>query len=329
MITPSNFSVFVTTVNTMIGHVYDTDMVDLVAPKISTELPCSSTQLVMGWTGLMPKMRAWFGARQPHEIAGQTYTVVPQPWENTYEIDRFALDDDQLGVYYRLLPDIARQARRHPDYQLRDLIENLGVQTGTRQLGLDGLTHWNSAHQVDLYNAGAGTYTNTTVGGQSVGGTTIGGALSPTSFTSVYEYMRTIKGEDGERLGIKGNMLMHPPTLKAEVELILKSTFFAPPSWGAYAPITGQTGTADNPLRRFGVEPLENEFLVSNTNWYLLDTTRAMKPFTWVVREPIHMAQRTNETDPVVFDTHKFLWGQWARNCPAWNLPFLSHRSGT
>ncbi len=330
MITPANFATFITNINVMIGAVYNTDDVQSTYKEISTEVPCTTSQLTFGWTGLMPKMRAWFGARQPHQPAPQTYTVVPQPWENTYSIDRFNLDDDQYGIYYRTLPDMARQAKRHPDYQIRDLLEASGVQGSTsRQLGPDGLSFWNTAHPVDIYNAGAGTYVNDfTSGGVSIGGITVGGQLSPVAFTSMYEYMMTLKGEDGERLGVKPNALMHPPTLKAEVELILKSTFFAPPSWGAWAPMTGQVGAADNPLRRFGVVPIQNDFLASNTKWYLADTTKSMKPLLWVVREPIITVPRMNENDPAVFDTHMFQWGQWARNAPGWNFSWLMARSG-
>lgn len=329
MITPAAFQAFVTNVNTMIGAVYATDDVDSVWKTICSELPCTSSILELGWTGLMPKMRPWFGPRQPHEPNPQTYSVNMVPYENTYACDRFTLDDDQFGILYRMLPDMARQAKRQPDYESRDLIEARGIFAGARQLGFDGLTHWNSAHPVNLYDASMGTYTNSTVGGQSVGGVTIGGTFSPTAFTSVFEYMSTIKGEDNERLGVRMTHLMHPPTLRAEVELVLKSTFFAPPSWGAYAPIGSQVGAADNPLKRFGVTPIQNDFLVSNTNYYGLDCSKAFRPFLWVNREATRMTPRTSESDPAVFDTHTFQWGQWNRVSPAWDYAFLSHRSGT
>jgi len=329
MITPSQFGFFVTTVTTMIGAVYNSDDVPSVWMSIASEVPITSSQLVLGWTGLMPKMRPWYGPRQPHEPAAQTYTITPIPYENTYAIDRFHLDDDQFGIYYRMLPDMARQAKRQPDYELRDLIENAGVMTGARQLGFDGLTHWNTAHPVNLYDVGVGTYSNDFRGGfVNTDGVTVGGELSPTAFTSAYEYMSTINGEDGERLGVRPRTLMHPTTLRAEVELILKSTFFAPPSWGAWAPIGSQVGAADNPLKRFGVEPLENEFLKSNVNWYLLDTTKAFKPFLWGVREAVKTVPRINENDPAVFDSHVFQWGQWDRVTPAWDYAFLSAISG-
>jgi phage major head subunit gpT-like protein len=328
--TPANFSVFVTTASTMIGHFYDADKVPTVAASISTEIPCTSSQLTFGWTGLLRKMREWIGPRQVQQANRQTYTVVPRTWENTLSVDRFTLDDDQMGVFYRQIPDLMRQAKRHPDYQIRDLIENSGVMVSSAiQKGPDGVAFWSTSHPIDLYDSSKGAYINDfTGGGQSVGGVNVGGALSPAAFTSLYEYMMTLKGEDNERLGIRPNVLMHPATLKAEVELILKSTFFAPPSWGAFAPIGSQVGAADNPLRRFGVEPLQNDFLASNTKWYLMDTTHAIKPLLWVVRDPIVTVPQVSETDWPVFNTHVFQWGQWARNAPGWGYSFLMSRSG-
>lgn len=330
MITPANFATFVTNANNMVGHVYDADNVQSVYKEISTEVPCTSKQWTTAWFGRMPKMRLWDGPRQPHQPGAQTYTVVPQPWENTYSIDRFDLDDDQFDVYYRLLAEQVLQSKRHGDYQTRDLLESSGVQgQASRQLGMDGVNFWSTSHPVNFYDATKGTYINDfTGGGQVVSGVNIGGALSPTAFTSAYEYMTTINDDQGERLGIMPNKLMHPLTLKAEVELILKSTFFAPPSWGAYAPIASQVGAADNPLRRFGVEPLSNPWLQSATKWYLMDTTKPMKPLLWVVREPVITVPRVNESDPAVFDTHMFQWGQWARNAPGWGFSFLALRSG-
>jgi len=329
-ITPSAFSAFVTNVNTMLGHFYDADDVQSVYKEIATETPCTSSQLTIGWTGLLRKMRLWTGPRQPQQAARQTYTIIPQPWENTLSVDRFELDDDMAGVFYRQIPDLMRQAKRHPDYQIRDLLEASGVQSLTAiQKGPDGVAFWSTSHPVNVYSSAAGTYINDfTNGGQTVSNITVGGALSPTAFTSVYEYMMTIKGEDGERLGIRPNKLMHPPTLKAEVELILKSTFFAPPAWGAFASISSQVGAADNPLRRFGVEPLQNDFLASNTKWYLADCTHAVKPTQWVVRDPIVTVPQVNEGDWPVFNTHTFQWGQWARNAPGWGYSFLMARSG-
>lgn len=329
MITPASFAAFISDINVLVGQAYNEDMVDLVANKITTTLPGGSSQWITGWTELMPKMRPWFGGRQPKQPARRTYTATYVPYESTYEVDRFILDDDQYGVLYRLLPDQARQIRRQPDYETRDLIEGNGIYAGTRQNSLDGISHWNSAHPVDFYDSSKGTYVNDFgASGTSVGGVTVGGALGEVQLATIWEYAMTIKGEDSERLGVKPDVLMHPPTMSVLVELLMKSMFFAPPTWGGFTTATSQTGAADNPLRRLGITPLMNQFLSSNSAWYLLDTHFPLKPFLWIVREAARVVPRVNENDPNVFDRHVFQWGAWDRVTPAWNFPWLSFRSG-
>lgn len=335
--TPSQYQAFVTNVETMIGQVYNEDMVDLVAPRISTTIPCTSSQLVLGWTGLLSKMRIWYGPRVVQEAAPQTYTVVPEPYENTLAIDRFTLDDDQFGVLYRQLPDLARQARRQADYELRDLIESSGGYTGTQQLGFYGINHWNTAQPVNFYNTNAGTYANDFTGGgftPSSGpfsGQLIGGALSPTAFATVLQYMHSLIGEDNEVLGVTPTDMMVPNSLEVTARYIIQATMLAPATYGAftYGSVSGQVGASDNMLSRFGINLIVNKFLKNMTRWYLLDNSKAFKPFLWVVREATKMVPRVNENDPNVFDSHILMWGQYNRVAPAWDFPFLSARSGT
>jgi len=330
MIIPSpQFTVFISSVNTMFGEAYSTT--PIIHPQFMTTLPCTTTQMVFGWTGMMPKFRAWSGPRVTHEPAPQTYVVVPRPFENTFSIDQFHLMDDQYGIYYRMIPDMSRQARRWQEYESRDLIENLGLWTGPAQNGLDGGTHWNTAHPVDLYDSTKGTYSNDfTGGGFSVGGILIGGAISPTAFLTLWGYMSTLKAEDGEAMGVTPNLLMHHPAINGEVQLLLKSTFFAPPAWST---IGSQVGAADNVIRRFGVEPISNPLLApgggaTTRRWYLLDGTKAVKPFVWVERDAIRIVPRVSPEDPIVFDEHKFLLGGWGRGAPGWGFAWLSARSG-
>ena len=211
---------------------------------------------------------------------------------------------------------------------LRDLLENSGSQTGARQNGLDGLSGFNTAHPVNIYNSTLGTYCNDFRGGVSVGGTTVGGALTPVGLTTLLEYMPTILGEDGERMGVSATHLMHPPNLKVEAHVLLKSMFFANPVWGGFSQNSGQVGTADNILNRMGVEPFENALLASTKNYYVMDCSKSRLPLTLVEREAPRTVPRVNEDDPIVFDTHKFYWGGWARMSPAWSFPWLILKSG-
>jgi phage major head subunit gpT-like protein len=325
-VTPSQLNLFISTVNTAIGQVYSDLSLPQFWQEFSTEIHTESTQWVAAWTGMLPKARTWKGSRVVVSPNVQTYVAVPQPYEHTMTIDRFHLDDDQYGYYYRALPDQARQIRRLPDLWMRDLLEASGDFTGVIQNGYDGLTYFNTSHPVNFWAAGMGTYSNDfTGGGSTQNGVLVGGAFGVTSVATLAEYMMRLKGEDGEPLGVYAGLVMVPPALMMEANLVLKETSFAPPAWGT---ITGQVGAADNPILRFGMKPLVNPYLTNPTRWYMFDTTKGLKPLLRIVRETAHMAPRVSEQDPVVFDTHHFLWGWWGRETPAWGFSFLGARSG-
>jgi len=332
---PVNFNVLISDINTMVGSVYLTDPLEAHWKEVTTELPIKSAQLVLAWTGVMPKARVWLGPRVIHSAAAQTYVAVPLAYELTYEMDQFHIEDDIHGSYFRWIPDLVRQTRRWESYEIRDFLQNQGAYTGAVQNGYDGLTFFNTSHPIDVYNSALGTYCNDfSAGGQNVtytkangGNVTIatGGGIGVTAFKTLYEYMMTLQGEDGERLGIRPVTLMHPPNIKTEVEVILRDSFFAPPAWGA---IGSQVGAADNAFKRFGVTPYLNEFLTDPQMWYLADTTRAFKPIGWGLRRAWEIVPRFNENDPNVFDRHALLLGGKARGTPFWGYSFLMCRSG-
>ena len=335
---PTNVSLIVSDINAGFGTVYLTDPLEgqEMGPFLS-EIPVTTEQLVVFWQNLMPKARIWYGSRVVSEASLQSATFVPRPYEITYAIDQFIKQDDIHDVYFRILPDMVRQTRRWQALEARDLLENAGGYTGAAQLGFDGLPYFSTAHLVDFYNPGAGTYINDfSGGGQTVTTTKIsggtysiltGGAFGVTSFKTVIEYMRTIKGEDGERLGVKANSLMHPVQLIGEVEVVLRNTYFAPPAWGN---ITSQVGAAENAWKRYGVTPHCNDFLNDPQMWYLADTTRGTygKPIMFGLREAWTIVPRVSETDPIVFDLHKLVWGGKARGMPFFGYEWLMARSG-
>ncbi len=345
--TPSQYTAFITTVDTSIGAIYaEMDPAITWREYVKEDPMTAGSQKTYGWTQMSPKPRPWFGSRMVYEEAPLTYTVIPIPYELTLGMDRFKLDDSDPNapsIFWRQLPDMARQWKRHPEYEIRDLIENIGIQTGARQLGLDGATFFNTAHSIDPFNPtfnngstlfSAGTYCNDFIGTQTIGGTVIGGALSTTSFSTLLQYMQVIPAEDGEVLGIMPDAIIIPATLQVEANFILKATFLAAPQWGGFANnsatpgLTGQVGTADNQLAKVGVRPIINRWLKKAARWYLADTSHSEKPLRWVVREAPRTVPRINENDPIVFDTHRYTWGGWDRVCPAWGYSWLMMRSG-
>ena len=333
---PSNWAVFITQANTMVREAWSSAPIDYPAYTTSVTLDGAS-QWEDGWIGRMPTPRVWSGPRLVREPNPQTYIAVPEPFELTYGIDKFKHDDDGYGVFYPLLIDFALQTKRFPEFQLRDFLEASGAwSSGSVQAGLDGLSNFNTAHKTNIYSTAASslatgtTYCNDfTGGGQSVNGVTVGGAFSVTSLLTMVEYAATVRAEDGERLHITPSLVMHPSTLRAEVDYVLNNQLAAASvgftTWGA---AQTRVGATDNVVKRMGIGSVENKYLASATKFYVMDTTKSVKPLRAIWREAFDIVPLINPTDQNVFALHYYVWGGHARFCPAWSPAWLMYRSG-
>lgn len=332
LITPANLDFFFTALETRFWQAYAN------APqwytKVSTVYPCSTEAWISGWMGMLDKLRVWKGSRLVRNPAPQTYGVTMLPFELTEEIDKFKLADDQHGIYTPLVAMMGENAAKWPDYTLRDLLQGNGEFAGTQpQLGTDGVTHWNAAHPVDVWDASKGTYPNDygTVG-VVVDGVTVGGTFSTNAFATIWQDHASRKHEGGEAIGTIPDLTMVPAQLHFPAKTLLQSMFFSPPQLGTLGSGAGANapfvGNLDNPLRGSTDVLMNPDIAEEPTAFYLLDTRRAIKPFGWVLRQAPSITPRTSPQDPAVFDRHAFIFGVEARGAPAWSLPWLSSRSG-
>lgn len=328
LITPPNLSLFFSTLETRFWTAYKT--ADVWHDKYATMYNADSEQFASGWIGMLNTYRYWAGARQTNQPAPQTYVVQIQPFELTEQIDQFKLQDDKYGIYTPTVAFMGMQAAKVYDYQLRDMLQNTGAQTGVIQNGLDGLTNWNTAHPVNYYNSSQGTYSNDFRGGFTVNGISVGGALTTNGYNTLWEEMSSRKSESGEALGLMPDLTAVPPQLKAQAQTIMQSTMFSPPVMGTMG--TGSAGTAnapfvgamDNPLKGWTDLHVNADLAAQNTTWYMLCTKGPIKPFGIALREAPNFVYRVNPEDPTVFDTHTFLYGSYARFCPMWSFSWLS-----
>ena len=340
--TPTNYAAFITTVDTALGSLYlELDLAVTYERYTKIDPMTGGSIKAYGWTGMTPKPRPWFGQRVPYEPAPQTYQVEVIPHELTLQMDKFILmdsDPNAMSIFWTNLPKMARQWRRFPEYEGRDLLEARGQYTGARQNGMDGKAFFGS-HPINLYNPtfnngsalfGGGSYQNDMIGGFTPAGqsTVVGGPFGIASFTTLRAYMKSIPFEDGETAGIIPTLGIFPQTLESEVDFVLKATLLAPPQWGGFVPLTGQVGSADNMLAKLPFEVIINPFLQYTTRWYMLDASHDEKPLKRVVREAPRTIPRIAESDPIVFDWHKQTWGGYDRSCDAWGYSFLMARSG-
>lgn len=295
--------------------------------KVATTVPSSSEQNVYGWIGKIDKMREWVGPRVTHSPAAQTYTLVNRPYELTETIDKFKLEDDQFGIYAPVATQLGWQAKKWPDYQLRDLLFNTGTQTGARQNGLDGLTHWNTAHPVDFYDASKGTFCNDFRGGVVVNGVTVGGALTPQGYATLRQEIMSRKGEDGEPMGLVPDLLMVPPQLEGAGKMILEASYYAPQTY-ANVGLGTNVGAQENIQKGSAKLFVNPDWAANPTTWMLLCTNRPVKPFVFQQRQAVNFVYRINPQDPAVFDTHSYIFGTDARGAVGWSHAWLSAISG-
>jgi Mu-like prophage major head subunit gpT len=274
-----------------------------------------------------------------------TYQVEVTPYELTLYMDKFILDDSNVNapsIWQYQLPMMAKQWRRHPQFEIRDLIENLGIQTSgygqfNRQLGMDGYLGFAVSRPINTsnptFNNGStlfsgGTYCNDFQGGgQLLGGATVGGPMGIISFSTIREYMQSIPFPDGETAGIELTAVMIPNGLITVTDFVLKSTTFAPPAWGGFSLASGQVGAVDNMLAKLSVKVIVNKYLKNLTKWYYFDLGHTQKPLRWIVREAPKTVPRVAESDPMVWDSHRFAWGGYDRVAPGWGFPWLYGRS--
>ena len=347
LITPANLNIFFTGLETRFSQAYGATPV--VYNRFATVYPVTTEVWLSGWLDMVDKYREWIGGRITKQPAPQTYQVPMQLFELTQGVDQFKLMDDSYGIYNPIVQYMGIQAAKLPDYQLRDLLQNQGSQTGTRQLSVDNLSHFNVGHPISFFDQSRGSYCNDfTGGGQVVNGVNVGGSLTPNSFATVWQDLARRKTESAEAWGLQADLTVAPAQLKFALDSILQSQFLGMPVIGTIGATSQNLSGATLPANPALVGASENQ-LKSWTDrlvwfdlggpgtvgggtydqvWYMMDTSKVAKPLSWLQRQAPDFTYRNQPADPMVFDTHTFGFGSVARGAPAWSFPQFISRSG-
>ena len=340
---PTNLNLFFTQLETRFWTEYK--LAEPMWQRIGTLEPVGSALWTSGFMNMIQKFREWLGARVVQFPTLQTYTVPIKNWENTEAVDKFRFDDDTHGMYSPIAAFMGMQSKKLPDYQIRDAILNQGSWTGSFQNCLDGLTFFNTAHPVNFWDASQGTYANDyTSGGVTVNNQLIGGGISLTALSTVYEDMARRKNESGEAGGWKADTALSGPILMIAMQTILQGAFLAQQqvvqlgsagTTGANGQLVGATDNVVKGLADYVMwDDLSSSTAIgTSTNtydqvWYMLNTKGPIRPFLWLLREAPNFVARINPDDPVVFEKHQYLFGSEARGSVAFGFPQSISRSG-
>lgn len=282
--------------------------------KLATTTTTMTEIVRFPWMGQLPTVREWVGDRQVNSAGLKFYDVVPKLWESTFGVNKDKIDDDQFGFFAsHILPQMAMNAKKYPDYAVVDFIRS-------NPLWADGKTFFATDHPIHVDDASIkgvdgnnyykNDYSNL--------------PLTHDNYALVRQAMMSQVGENGKNLNIIPDTLIYPPQLEAQANLILKAEMIAP---GAFQNQTTQVGAITNVLKGSAAGLLIPDFAPDDDTWYLADMSKPIKPFLWVLREAWNVAVRVDPRDPVVFEKNEYRFGGRGRGAAGGGFPFLISRA--
>lgn len=266
--------------------------------EIASVLPSTVDTNNYAWVARIVQMREWLGPRVIQNISNHDYQLKNKDWELTVGADRNEIMDDNLGVFTGMIvPELGRQAKQLPQTRIAADMEDTTTTT------FDDLTFFNAAHTLDP----AATQSNLNTSRP----------LNLANYETSYGAMTNIKGEDGLPLQVQATHLVVPPQLQIQARKIINA--------GLVLDTTGVAGV-DNVMTNSAKIVVAPE-LTSATTWYLVDASKAVKPFVWQNRMSPVLTSLTNPSDPNVFSQKKFIWGVDARGAAGYSLWFLAQKN--
>lgn len=246
------------------------EKVEVLYPKVATEIKANTISTSYAWLSDFPKMKEWVGERTIKDLKAHSYTIAKKRFELTIAMDRDYIIYDNLNIMKPRINQMAFDGKTHYDELVFDLLEKNGN-------CYDGKKFFASDHQM-----GESTFSN------------LGDLpLTQENFLNTRASMMNIKGDNGKKLGIKPNLIIVPPALEATALKIFKASEIE--------------GTSN--ITKDMVDILVVADLTDDKAWYLLDTTRPIKPLILQINKAIEFTAMDNPADESVFMKAEFRYG--------------------
>lgn len=247
--------------------------------KVATKVPSSTGEESYKWLGDIPTMKEWIGDREIQNLGAYDYTIKNKDFEMTIAVKKNDIQDDKLGIYRPLVEDLGNAAAVYPDEMVFGLLAN----------GFKGKCYDGKAFFAEDHPVGQGKDK------QSVSnkGT---GKLTVENYGKARSTMMGFKNGKGKSLRVKPTLLVVPPELEGKGREIL------------YAEqINGTTNVYKGTAELLVVPELSGEA------WFLLDTSRPLKPFIFQEREAAKLDSMDKPNDESVFWRNEYTYGVNAR----------------
>jgi phage major head subunit gpT-like protein len=275
--------------------------------RIAMLVPSTSGQNDYAWLSKFPRMRRWIGEKNIKNLAGAKYTIVNDDWEATVAVNRNDIEDDNLGIYGPQAQMAGESAAQLPD----EIVIELANGAFTNKC-FDGKPFCASNHP------------STDAAGKKIASSNMFGVplsaanavAAAASYGAARIAMRKQLDDEGRPLNITPDVLLVPVALGDIARALMNNDLLGDKDQNPYK------GTA---------EVIEDARLTSDTAWFLLDTTKPVKPFIYQERKKPGLVQQTDPQAEGVFKLKEFLFGAEARAAGGygfWQLAFGSTGAG-
>ncbi|MFB9160432.1 Mu-like prophage major head subunit gpT family protein [Chromobacterium violaceum] len=266
--------------------------------KVAMLVPSSTKTNDYKWLSNFPRMQKWIGEKTVKALAASSYSITNDDWEVTVEVDRNDIDDDNLGIYAPQAQMAGESAKQLPDEIVFDLVNK-----GFISLCYDGQYFFDVDHVVagqSVSNKGTKKLSAASL------------AAARASYGAARTAMKKFRDDEGRPLNIAPNVLLVPPALEDDANLLMTTERF-------------EDGKP-NPYRNTATVVVA-PWLNSDTAWFLLDTSRPVKPFIYQERKKPNFVQQTDPQADDVFNRKKYKFGAEARAAGGYGFWQLAYGS--
>ena len=250
------------------------------------------------WLSGFPRMQKWIGDKAVKALSASGYSITNDDWEATVEVDRNDIEDDNLGIYAPQAQMAGFSAKQLPDEIVFDLV-NKAFST----LCYDGQYFFDIDHPVNGQSV-------SNKGNKKLSAASL--AAAKASYGAGRTTMKKFKDDEGRPLNITPNILLVPPALEDEANTLMTVDRL-------------EDGKA-NPYKNTA-KVVVAPWLTSDDAWFLLDTTKPVKPFIYQERKKPVFVEQTDPQADNVFNRKKYKFGAEARAAGGYGFWQLAYGS--
>lgn len=272
--------------------------------KIGMKIQSGGAQNDYAWLENFPKMRRWVGDKVIKSLKAGEYVLVNEDFEATISVKRNDIDDDNLGFVGVQANGAGFAAKQWPDELITDQVNGAFVTEC-----YDGQNFCDTDHPV--VNPATGEAESVSNKGTAILSiSTL--ALAQAGYGAARTAMRKFKDGEGRSLRIKPTVLLVGSGL-AEVANVLLT-------------VDKLEDGKPNPYKGTA-ELVIDEGITSDTAWFLLDTTKPVRPFIFQERKAPVFVSQTDPNSDDVFKRGVFNFGCEARGCGGYGFWQLCYGS--